>query len=378
MTKILDIATTSQGAYRLLRLRVSEINNGSEFDNSIVCPSGSEVKLIREGGIPVHTTKMSRSLNPFKLPFELSSLIKVFIKLNPDIIHSHNSKAGGVSRLAAFLYNKKYRDKRIIVIHQVHGFVFSKYSGLKRVFFIIMEKLLSRITDYILFQNSDDLGFAQKNNFGNKAELIKIGNGISFSELNNHEDCVSGNSQKTIVCVARLESVKNQSMLINALVILKEKYNFTGFECAFIGEGDSEKYTEYVQKLDINEHVLFCGKVSRDDIVKYYRKADLNVLTSFSEGMPRALMEAIYMGVPSIGTRVVGTTEVIKPGISGELVELGDVEGLAKLMYDLLNNEERRIQLIESGTQYAREHFNEQDVIERLRVLYTEAVTKNR
>lgn len=375
MIKILDIATTSQGAYRLLRLRVSEFNKESEYSNSIVCPEGSEVALMRKEGIPVYTIQMSRGLNPFKLPSEIRSLIRIFEEYKPDIIHSHNSKAGGVSRLAAYVYNKKKKNVKIVVMHQVHGFVFSRYSGFKRSVFIILERLFSRMTDYLLFQNNHDMDFANNKNFGKKTQLIKIGNGISFSELINEGPSANKNERKKIVCVARLEAVKNQTMLIHALGILKEKYKFVGFECSFLGEGDNAIYTELVQNLELDEYVRFCGKVSRDEIVEYYSRADLNVLTSLTEGMPRALMEAVYMGVPSIATRVVGTTDVIKPGISGELVELDDVEGLAALMFELLNNEKRRLQLIESGIQYAREHFNEQDVIERLRVLYKKAVT---
>jgi len=372
MIKILDIATTSQGAYRLLRLRVSEFNKKSEYSNSIVCPQGSEIALMRNDGISVYTIQMSRGLNPFKLPSEIKSLIGIFEEFKPDIIHSHNSKAGGVSRLAAYVYNKKNKNSKIIVIHQVHGFVFSRYSGLKRNIFIILERLFSRMTDYLLFQNNYDMDFANNSNFGEKAQLVKIGNGISFSELINEKSSIN-NNRKKIVCVARLEPVKNQTMLIKSLSILKEKFEFDKFECVFIGEGDSEKYSELVTKLGLDSHISFTGKVSRDKIVNYYNNADLNVLTSLTEGMPRALMEAIYMGVPSIGTRVVGTTEVIKSGISGELVELGDVEGLAAMMYDLLNNEEKRQQLIESGMQYAKEHFNEQNVIKRLQELYTKA-----
>lgn len=373
MIKILDIATTSQGAYRLLRLRVSEINKEREYSNAILCPSGSEVSLMREKGIPVYTIQMSRGLNPLNLPSEIRSLIRVFNEFKPDIIHSHNSKAGGVSRLAAFIYNKRKSNLKITVIHQVHGFVFSRFSGLKRFFYVQMEKILSRITDYLLFQNSNDLEFSIENKFGNNAELIKIGNGISFSELKKSSKDSNENSFKLIVCVARLEPVKNQTMLIESLAILKKKFKFDNFKCVFIGEGNSGNYSELVTRLGLDSHIIFSGMVSRDKIVNYYNNAELNVLTSFSEGMPRALMEAIYMGVPSIGTRVIGTTEVIKPGISGELVELGDIEGLAEIMHDLLNNEDKRLQLVKSGIEYAEIHFNEQNVIKYLQEIYIKA-----
>ena len=80
------------------------------------------------------------------------------------------------------------------------------------------------------------------------------------------------------------------------------------------------------------------------------------------------------MGVPSIGTRVVGTTEVIRPGISGELVELGDVESLAELMHDLLTDESRRQKLIRTAQKYAEEHFDERKVIQRLKGIYIDSL----
>lgn len=374
MIKILDFATTSQGAYRLLRKRVAEIQQESEFEDFIVCPPGEEVELLRTEGLEVIEINIGRSLNPFALPGEIKAFQQILQEAAPDVVHSHNSKAGGVARLAVKRHNRKKTNKPIVIMHQVHGFVFGRYRGIKRSIFVLIEKILAKSTDFLLFQNELELQFAQKAGFNSKAELVKIGNGISFEELDSHRNKLTAQKPEgvdyRIVCVARLEPVKNQMMLLHALRVLKTEYNLNSFVCTFIGEGDPETYKNFINSAGLSAQVEFTGKVSRDAVVGYYESADLNVLTSLTEGMPRALMEAIYLGVPSIGTNVIGTSEVIKPGVSGELVELGDVESLAEMMATLLRNQERREALVESGKAYALVHFDERNVIKKLTDLY--------
>lgn len=374
---VLDVASTSQGAYRLLRLRAERINADGRFLNIVVCPPGEEVKEIEELGVEVIEWKVSRNLNPFSIPGEILQLMKIFEETEASIVHSHNSKAGGVSRIATALFNLRKRNSELKVVHQVHGFVFGQYEGLKRSLFLAIERFLALFTDYLLFQNTFELDLAERAGFSKRALLCKIGNGISFEEFERLIDELQTKDRDNIcriISVARLEPVKNQQMLIQSLGYLREHYGREDFFCSFIGEGDSQQYTDQITRLGLQGHVEFTGKLGREEIVKYYAKADINVLTSRTEGMPRALMEAIYMGVPSIGTDVIGTIEVIKPGISGEIVPLDDVKALADRINELWQNPERRAALSKSGREYAKQHFDENKVVDKLLDLYDEIV----
>jgi glycosyltransferase involved in cell wall biosynthesis len=94
------------------------------------------------------------------------------------------------------------------------------------------------------------------------------------------------------------------------------------------------------------------------------------MLTSDTEGLPNAVIEAAACGVPTIATAVGGTPEAMSVGVSGLLVPPGDVSALASTMDRLLSNRSMREAMGVQGRQFARETFGEQVVIDRLLALY--------
>jgi hypothetical protein len=118
--RVVDIASTGQGAYRLLRTRVKKINDDGRFENYIISPGGEWAEKIKSLGIKHISYDIDRGLNPFNAFMEIRRLEKLLLEINPDIVHSHNSKSGAAARIAAYRINKRYK-KSIKIIHQVHG-----------------------------------------------------------------------------------------------------------------------------------------------------------------------------------------------------------------------------------------------------------------
>ncbi len=98
------------------------------------------------------------------------------------------------------------------------------------------------------------------------------------------------------------------------------------------------------------------------------------VLTSVKEGIPRALMQAAAVGVPVVATDVKGTREVVANAQTGFLVPLDDAETLAERLGRLLDDAELRRQMGARAAQYAREHFDEEQVVQRLVRVYRNAL----
>ena len=94
------------------------------------------------------------------------------------------------------------------------------------------------------------------------------------------------------------------------------------------------------------------------------------MLTSIKEGLPRAALEAMAMGVPVVATRVTGTREAVRHGETGLLVELGDVAGLAAALALLIGHPDLRARMGCQARRVAEEQFSETDVVRSLWSIY--------
>jgi len=113
--------------------------------------------------------------------------------------------------------------------------------------------------------------------------------------------------------------------------------------------------------------VTFIGSV--DDVRPYLASADVVVLPSYREGIPRVAMEAAATGCPVVAYDIRGVREVINPG-SGLLVPRGDVKLLTAVVSDLIGDEPRRRALGQQAQTLVLGRFSENLVIERLRRVY--------
>ena len=148
-----------------------------------------------------------------------------------------------------------------------------------------------------------------------------------------NEDCVS--RKKVILAVGRLEKQKNYPCLIDAFTIFNKEKNNT-YILRIFGEGSLKKELyDYCCSKEIIDYVQFMGADSTWHKTEYMD--EMYVLSSDYEGMPNSLAEAIALGIPSISTDSPsgGPRELIKEGVNGFLVPVGDSNSLAKKMIQL-------------------------------------------
>jgi glycosyltransferase involved in cell wall biosynthesis len=140
-----------------------------------------------------------------------------------------------------------------------------------------------------------------------------------------------------LLCVARLIERKGQRYLIQAVKQLV--MNGNNIVLDLIGTGDSEgDYRALVRKLDLENKVNFLGYIPREEIPRYYTRADIFILPSFNEGMSVATLEAMASGLPVIVTRVGGMEELVVEGVNGNFVEWGDVGGMVSHIGKFIQN----------------------------------------
>jgi glycosyltransferase involved in cell wall biosynthesis len=140
-----------------------------------------------------------------------------------------------------------------------------------------------------------------------------------------------------------------------------------------VGEGpDRARYEAELQRLGLADAVQFLGY--RYDVPELTAAADVVVLTSIKEGIPRALMQAMAVGVPVVATNVKGSREVVADGRTGFLVPLDDDQALAERIGILLDAPTLRRQMGTCGVEHVRRHFDEEQVTRRLVEIYRDAL----
>lgn len=142
--------------------------------------------------------------------------------------------------------------------------------------------------------------------------------------------------------VGRLVSVKRFEDIIRAAELLKKRG--TALRLFILGDGPCRRELEALaDSLGVAEEVTFCGE--RSTVRRLLPAFDAFVLSSESEGMPNALLEAMAAGLPCVATRVGGVQEVIRDRENGILVPPARPDRIASALGELARSDELRRRL---------------------------------
>jgi len=156
--------------------------------------------------------------------------------------------------------------------------------------------------------------------------------------------------------VGRLDTVKGLPVLVEAFSTLIR----TGEECHLDIVGDGPERTELealICSLDLNTCVTFHGYQSQAEIRRMLTECDLFAMTSFFEGIPVVLMEAMAAGLPVVAPRITGIPELVEDGVSGFLTTPAKSDELADRISMLLQNAELRNQFGAAGRAMVEREF---------------------
>jgi len=142
----------------------------------------------------------------------------------------------------------------------------------------------------------------------------------------------------TIVHFGRIRKYKRIDMVIRAFAMIKER--FPTARLLIIGEGPYKQHLHvFAQSLGLNGSVEFTGAVSAAELVKILNRSHIFINASAKEGWGLTVVEANACGMPVIASNRPGLKDSLKDGVSGYLVEYGDVAGFAGRACELLGNE---------------------------------------
>lgn len=323
----------------------------------------------------------TRSWAPVEDVRALVELWRLFRRLRPDIVHTHNPKPGIYGRLAARLAGVP------VVVNTVHGLYAVPGDRLvKRAPVYALERLAAACSDAELVQGPEDLETLASIGVSRR-KLALLGNGVDLRRFDpasvSPAERAAVRSQMgagtgDVVCgfVGRLVREKGLDDLFAAARLLGGVA--PSVRVVVIGLTDPGKVDGYTAAdlavVERDTGVRFLGV--RDDMPACYAAMDLLVFPSHREGFPRAPMEAAAMARPVIASDVRGCREVVEHDVTGLLVPERDPTALVAAIAALAADPDRRHRQGAAGRDKAGRDFDDRRVIARTLDTYRRALAR--
>ena len=177
-------------------------------------------------------------------------------------------------------------------------------------------------------------------------------------------------AKKTIICVGRLSPEKGQAGLLRAFA--KVRSSHPELTLRLVGDGPERGALEALaEELGVSGAVTFAGRLPEEETLAEISRSDLLVLSSFMEGLPIVLMEAMAVGVPVIASRVAGIPELVEDGKTGILFTPSNWDELASAIDCLLGDEALQAELADRAEAKVVAEFDTRKSAAKLARLFT-------
>jgi glycosyltransferase involved in cell wall biosynthesis len=367
--KILHVCETGGigGAETVLLNIVSNLDSDS-FDSSVLLfRSGWLYDKIIARGIDISVMKTAKS-------FDLSLIWRLWRKIisdKIDIVHSHLPDSNVYCAIAGRLAG-------VPVITTYHGKL-RTHRGLSTVgklkyFFIrhCASKIIS-VSDYLKNELHSYAKMPLK-------KIATVYNGVGFDQLDSQFETEKLkrkigilDGERVVGIVANMRSDKGYEYFIKAARLICEGIPQTKF--IVVGEERSDIKTMMEKEIGqscLRGKVLFLG--FREDISALLNIMDIFILSSTSEGLSIATIEAMAIGIPVVATRSGGPEEIVEDGKTGFLVPIRDDIALAEKALQILRNPELARAFSKEAKNHVRGKFNIENMIKQYETIYRDCV----
>ncbi len=284
---------------------------------------GATGRRLRQLGVEVLCLQ-----EPVKIPSigAIIALLRLFVKIRPEVVHTHGAEANFHGLIAAWLARVPVRiGEEIgtpnhsqlgkIVFRFVYRFARAVIGGSKPV------------TDWLI--ESKEVP---------KGKVTKVFNPLDLPTLK------VGRVSKSPIrfgYVGRLEPVKNPEMLVEAIWRIHSEGIYAP-ELWIIGDGSQRQMLEgYIEKVDLQLFVTFYGYQEQPfDIL---RECDVLVQPSYTEGFSNALVEAMGCGLPVLVTDTGAASEIVQDGVSGWIIPSGDLDAITKALINICGHDRENL-----------------------------------
>ena len=178
---------------------------------------------------------------------------------------------------------------------------------------------------------------------------------------------------KLICHVSNFRPVKR---IMDVVEVFEKVTRIVPSRLVMVGDGpDRSRAEAYCRDRRLRDRVFFLGNVP--NLEEVVGASDLFLLPSESESFGMAALEALASEVPVIATKTGGLPEVIEPGVTGFLLPVGDVDGMAERAVEILSDERLRDRMGKAGREQSIARFDVARVVPQYRDLYERTIATN-
>lgn len=385
MKRILHIIPTlgGGGAERQLVNLVSN-TSAEKFDHYVCAFEQSDffAPAIRQAGFEVKDLGVSGKHPWFAATRKISSIVRDY---KPDLLCTWLYDAGIVGRMVHLRHSE---IPLICTLHltqyepeTIRGGNWSptKVEGLR-----LIDWLTNKLTNQYFAACSEEVKNSYCRTLGiDPSDITTIYNGIDSEYLKSE----AGTPQKirrelgisdddfVYLSVGRLAPQKNYPHLLRVFKQVAE--SIPQARLAIVGEGDiAEDLKNLANSLNITDKVYLLGR--RTDIGGCMEMADVFVMPSLFEGMPLALLEAMFKRLPCIVSRIKVLEEAITDNESGLLIDPNDTNDLRDAMIKLYHQSELRERLAEQALATAQQRFHIRTIVSQWETFYDRVLNETK
>ena len=343
-------------------------------------PEGSLEERARRGGFDFRVLpELHRAIRPWQDWRAYRALVAMLREIQPEIVHTHSSKAGIIGRAAAAKLG-------IPAVHTIHGAAFHYgQNPLAYEVYRLAEKWAAKRCAKIISvadamtEQYVAAGVAAQDKF------VTISSGMEvepFLSPPRPRDVVRkelGFEPDDVVIgkIARLFHLKGHEYVIAAAPMIVKQHPNAKF--LFVGDGLlRDEYQRYIDSLGLTGHFIFTGLVPPDRVPELIHAMDIVVHTSLWEGLARVLPQGLIAGKPVVSYDVDGAREVVLSGETGYLLPPNSIDELSHALNILVADPTLRDTFGQAGRQRFTDQFRHQTMTRRIREVYADVLSGGR
>ncbi len=275
------------------------------------------VKLEKIEVLPINLKKKSKKFSFFNIVFH--SLFKYKKFKTFDVIKTNQMLGSWIAWILKIIFRKKLIvrcgfEELKISLHQYNYISRNKRLLFRIIFLYCLEWISYRLADHIIMTNNVEREFVIRNFNINPNKISVISN---YVDVNLFKPISMKKKEKKIIFVGSLNEYKNLDNLIESFK------DFEDYSLDIVGKGKLKmKLTQKIKDLKLQDKIKFLGIFPNSELPRILNQYNIFIIPSFTEGNPKALLEAMGCGIACIGSNIPGINQIIKHKMNGYLCNL--------------------------------------------------------